>query len=242
MDRQIVPDKIKLPQLPKFPLMPNTDISMGTNNKGETVSKNKNGETVLKTGGGTFIYRTNGSPKIYMTPKLQGLQFVFNLVSKQVIVNFLTPSGDVDINTRAAYDMQGNFVKGTRGVTISAGSTEVDGDQKGNFSMKHNFGGGMGTMKATAKADGTRTIDVNSFKSDIAKAIFEAPSPGATGSSNIASVVSPHIAIGDKKARKKYGLLGMSPNPPKAKMQKPTDNALNMKGTSIFGGAIKRNQ
>ena len=239
MDKKIVPEKIKLPPLPKFPLMPDT---MGKNNSGETVSKNKNGETVLVTGGGTFIYRTNGTPKIYMTPKLQGLQFVYNLVSKQVIVNFLTPSGDVDIKTRAAYDMEGNFVKGTQGVTISAGATEVDGDQKGNFSMKHNFGGDMGTMKATAKADGTRTIDVNSFKSDIAKAIFEAPSPGATGSGNIASVVSPHIAIGDKKARKKYGLLGMSPNPPKAKMQKPTDNALDMKGTSIFGGAIKRNQ
>ena len=215
MDKKIVPEKIKLPPLPKFPLMPDT---IGKNNSGETVSKNKNGETVLVTGGGTFIYRTNGTPKIYMTPKLQGLQFVYNLVNKQVIVNFLTPSGDVDIKTRAAYDMEGNFVKGTQGVTISAGATEVDGDQKGNFSMKRNF----------------ERIS-NPY-------LIEAPSPGATGSGNIASVVSPHIAIGDKKARKKYGLLGMSPNPPKAKMQKPTDNALDMKGTSIFGGAIKRNQ
>ena len=28
--------------------------------------------------------------------------------------------------------------------------------------------------------------------------------------------------------------------PPKAKMQKPTDNALDMKGTSVFGAPIKR--
>ena len=42
--------------------------------------------------------------------------------------------------------------------------------------MKHNFGGDMGTMKATAQADGTRTLDINSFKSDIAKAIFQASS------------------------------------------------------------------
>lgn len=237
MDRKLVPEKIKLPPLPKFPLMPD---SLGKNNSGEYVYK-KNGETYLVTGGGVFVYRTNGTPKIYMTPKLQGLQFVYNLVSKQVIVNFLTPTGDVDIKTRAAYDMEGNFVKGTQGVTISAGATEVDSDEKGNFSLKHNFGGDMGTMKATGKADGTRTLDINSFKSDIAKAIFEAPSPGATGSSNIASVVSPHIAIGDKKARKKYGsLVGAVPKPPKAKMQKPTDNALDMKGTSIFGGVLKR--
>ena len=69
----------------------------------------------------------------------------------------------------------------------------------------------------------------------------EIASPGATSAGNIATVASPHLAIGDKKTRKKYGsLVGAVPNPPKAKMQKPTDNALDMKGTSIFGGTLKR--
>ena len=70
--------------------------------------------------------------------------------------------------------------------------------------------------------------------------IIEAASAGATASGNIATVANPHMAIGDKKTRKKYGLTGGLPNPPKAKAQKPTDNALNMKGTSIFGGPLKR--
>ena len=69
---------------------------------------------------------------------------------------------------------------------------------------------------------------------------------GATTSGNIATVVSPHIAIGKARGKKSYiGSPGKSgtkaPKPPKPKKQKPTDNALNMKGTSIFGGpAIKR--
>ena len=79
--------------------------------------------------------------------------------------------------------------------------------------------------------------------SDIFKALAqvdETATAGATSSGNIATVTSPHMAIGDKKTRKKYGLTGGLPNPPKAKAQKPTDNALNMKGTSIFGGPLKR--
>ena len=41
-------------------------------------------------------------------------------------------------------------------------------------------------------------------------------------------------------ARDAYGKKGASARPPKAKMQKPTDNALDMKGTSLFGAPIKR--
>jgi hypothetical protein len=79
--------------------------------------------------------------------------------------------------------------------------------------------------------------------SDIFKAleqIEETATAGSTSAGNIATVANPHIAIGDKKTRKKYGLMGGLPNPPKAKAQKPTDNALDMKGTSIFGGPLKR--
>ena len=76
--------------------------------------------------------------------------------------------------------------------------------------------------------------------------IKEQATAGATSSGNIATVVSPHIAIGKARGKKSYiGSPGKSgtkaPNTPKPKKQKPTDNALNMKGTSIFGGpAIKR--
>jgi hypothetical protein len=70
--------------------------------------------------------------------------------------------------------------------------------------------------------------------------VEETATAGATVSASIASVASPHLAIGDEKTRKKYGLVGGLPNPPKAKRQKPTDNALNMKDTSIFGGPLKR--
>ena len=77
--------------------------------------------------------------------------------------------------------------------------------------------------------------------SDIFKALAQVDeSVTVTSSGDIAAVNNPHMAIGDKKTRKKYGLTGGLPNPPKAKAQNPTDNALNMKGTSIFGGPLKR--
>jgi len=59
----------------------------------------------------------------------------------------------------------------------------------------------------------------------ILEIIKETASAGATSAGNVASVANPHVA--------KY----KGPTP---KKQKPTDNALDMKGTSIFGGPIKR--
>ena len=65
-----------------------------------------------------------------------------------------------------------------------------------------------------------------------------------TTSVDIGVVVSPHLAIG-KPGKSYTGSPGKSgtraPKPPKAKMQKPTDNALNSKA-NIFGSgnAIKR--
>ena len=77
--------------------------------------------------------------------------------------------------------------------------------------------------------------------SDIFKALAQVDeSVAVTQAGDISTTVSPHIAIGDKKTRKKYGLTGGLPNPPKAKRVDPKDNALNMKGTSIFGGPLKR--
>ena len=74
------------------------------------------------------------------------------------------------------------------------------------------------------------------------KEIIETATAGATASGNIASVVNPHVAIGSDSERKRYsgspGKMGKAPRPPKAKKQKPTDNALNMKNTSIFGGPM----
>ena len=83
-------------------------------------------------------------------------------------------------------------------------------------------------------------------KMRIHEIIREQATAGATSSGNISTVVSPHIAIGKDRFKKSFtGTPGKSgtkaPRVPKPKKQKPTDNALDMKSTSIFGGpAIKR--
>ena len=68
---------------------------------------------------------------------------------------------------------------------------------------------------------------------------------GATSAGSIATVVSPHVAIGPDRFKKSYtGTPGKSgtkaPRVPKAVKQTPKDNALDMKGTSIFGQPVKR--
>ena len=62
------------------------------------------------------------------------------------------------------------------------------------------------------------------------KEITESASTGATASASIATVANPQTTnpYAYKSAQKK------------PKKQKPTDNALDMKGTSIFGGPLKR--
>ena len=74
--------------------------------------------------------------------------------------------------------------------------------------------------------------------------IVEQATPGATSSGSIATVVNPHLSPGSARGKKSYtgspGKSGTkSPPQPKAKKQKPTDNALDMKH-SIFGATLKR--
>tara|TARA_R110001606_G_scaffold48444_1_gene123052 strand:+ start:404 stop:673 length:270 start_codon:yes stop_codon:yes gene_type:complete len=81
----------------------------------------------------------------------------------------------------------------------------------------------------------------------IAQKIKEQATAGATSAGNIATLNNPHVAAGPDRFKKSYtGSPGRSgtkaPNVPIPKMQKPTDNAILMPGTSLFGGpAIKRN-
>lgn len=77
--------------------------------------------------------------------------------------------------------------------------------------------------------------------------INEAATAGSTntGSMGGASIPNPHLSPGKARGKSSYtGTPGKSgtkaPPQPKPKKQSPTDNALNMKGTSIFGAPLKR--
>lgn len=79
--------------------------------------------------------------------------------------------------------------------------------------------------------------------------IKETASAGATSSGSIATVVSPHIAIGPDRFKKSYtGTPGQSgkraPRVPKAYTPKNADGtakgAHELGGTSLFGGPLVR--
>ena len=75
--------------------------------------------------------------------------------------------------------------------------------------------------------------------------LFETATAESTNAGSIATLASPHIALGDKSTRQKYGTKGGKPNPPKVKQPKNPDgtakNAVDM-DVNIFGegSAIKR--
>ena len=83
------------------------------------------------------------------------------------------------------------------------------------------------------------------------KRIGEQATAGATSSGNIATVTSPHVAIGKDRGNKSYiGSPGVSgtkaPKLPKIVQPKNPDGsakgAHNLPGTSLFGGPlVKRN-
>lgn len=76
-------------------------------------------------------------------------------------------------------------------------------------------------VKADLKKQRMATYGQGQGRQDIG----EVATAGGTSAGSIATVNNPHVAHSKKKPKK----------------QKPTDNALDMKGTSIFGGpAIKR--
>lgn len=79
----------------------------------------------------------------------------------------------------------------------------------------------------------------------VKKGMAEDATAGATSSGAIATISAPQLSPGAARGKKSYtGEPGKSgtkaPPQPKPKAQKPTDNALNMKGTSIFGAPLKR--
>ena len=97
----------------------------------------------------------------------------------------------------------------------------VKGMKKNKKDFKDRYGDDAeAVMYATATKMAKETSDI--FKA--LEQIDETATAGSTSASSIATVTSPHIAYNKKKPKK----------------QKPTDNALDMKGTSIFGGTLKR--
>lgn len=68
--------------------------------------------------------------------------------------------------------------------------------------------------------------------------LIEAASGGSTSAASVGSLGgSPNIVAGPPKALKRWsgspGKMGHSIKPPTPKLQKPTDNALNAKGSII---------
>ena len=170
--KNAVPDKIKILKMPTAPDAPSSDTPDGTNDKGVSIDTTKDGNRTVASGAGTYTFTPDGKLIKYESPKIKGLQQVHDFVKKTVTQDFHTPvntgDGDVGVDLKGIYDMDGNKLKG--GVNIGAGAASVGIDVDGHKHFNFDAGGGksykMSTkdMGAAKKTMGQMQKDLNIAK------------------------------------------------------------------------------
>jgi len=109
---------------------------------------------------------------------------------------------------------------------------------------KPGWGSGNYTSQRTGSWNGTAENTTNKPKSKKEKRVKEAATAGATSSASIATVANPQLSPGTARGKNSYtGSPGKSGTkaPPQPKPKNNTgENALDMKGVSIFGQPITR--
>ena len=170
--KNAVPDKIKILKMPTAPDAPSSDTPDGTNDKGVSIDTTKDGNRTVASGAGTYTFTPDGKLIKYESPKIKGLQQVHDFVKKTVTQDFHAPvntgDGEVGVDLKGIYDMDGNKLKG--GVNIGAGAASVGIDVDGHKHFNFDAGGGksykMSTkdMGAAKKTMGQMQKDLNIAK------------------------------------------------------------------------------
>ena len=156
--KSAVPDKIKILKMPTAPEAPSSDTPDGTNDNGTTIDTTKDGNRTVASGAGTYTFTPDGKLIKYESPKIKGLQQVQDFVKNTVTQDFHTPvdtgDGDVGVDLKGIYDMDGNKLKS--GVKIGAGAASVGIDVDGNKHFNFDAGGGKSYKMNTKDMDAAK--------------------------------------------------------------------------------------
>ena len=156
--KSAVPDKIKILKIPTAPEAPSSDTPDGTNDNGTTIDTTKDGNRTVASGAGTYTFTPDGKLIKYESPKIKGLQQVQDFVKNTVTQDFHTPvdtgDGDVGVDLKGIYDMDGNKLKS--GVKIGAGAASVGIDVDGNKHFNFDAGGGKSYKMNTKDMDAAK--------------------------------------------------------------------------------------
>ena len=125
---------IKMPNPPKAPSGPDR-----TEDNGTSIKTTKKGNRSVSSGAGTYIFTPKGKLILYMTPRIKGLVQTHNLIKKTVTVNYGTTvdaGGDVNVDQKGTYDMNGNIISGDN-TTIQSGGAKIGIDKDKGFSLDY---------------------------------------------------------------------------------------------------------
>ena len=183
------------------------------------------------------ILKTGGQPKVFDWKKGANNYALAILKNKPELQGkiFLTKKGEDDVAEDAGFQALDSWKK----EVLQAYP---------QYAGKIKFLGRDGQVSAEIPGL-DRSFGVFDLDTETGEVLGESATAGATSAGNIASVANPHVAIGKDRGKKSYtGSPGKSgtkaPAVPKAVQAKNADgtakNALDLKGTSVFGGALKR--
>ena len=168
-----LPQKIDVVKMPQPPQAPTTDTPDGTDENGTRINTTPKGNRSVKNGGGTYIFTPQGKLMLYMSPKIGGLQQTHNLIKKTVTVNFGTAvdqgDGDVNIDQKATYDMQGNLISDDN-LSMNRGDLSVGLDKDDGISMNYRV-----NSNTTVGANSRRGISVNRNDPEVNEETVELP-------------------------------------------------------------------
>jgi hypothetical protein len=154
-----LPQKIDVVKMPQPPQAPTADTPDGTDENGTRINTTPKGNRSVKNGGGTYIFTPQGKLMLYMSPKIGGLQQTHNLIKKTVTANFGTAvdqgDGDVNIDQKATYDMQGNLISDDN-LSMNRGDLTVGLNKDDGASMNYRV-----NNNTTVSANTRRGISVN---------------------------------------------------------------------------------
>ena len=154
-----LPQKIDVAKMPTPPQAPTANTPDGTDDNGVRISTTPKGNRSVVTGGGTYIFTPQGNLILYMSPKLNGLQQTHNLVKKTITVNFGTAidqgDGDVNVDQKATYDMQGNLISDDN-LSMNRGDLTVGLGKDNGLSMDYRV-----NNNTTVSANTRNGISVN---------------------------------------------------------------------------------
>lgn len=137
-----VPQKIKPFKMPTPPKAPDATTSVGrTTDDGVSYQKDKTNPKLIVVSNGAGHYAFDGQRLVKWTSPMPQYKQIHDFVQRTITIDADTTvkgtQGEVTVNQKAVYDLQGNLKQGTGSIGVSAGGLAVRVNDKDGFNLSY---------------------------------------------------------------------------------------------------------